>query len=64
MKTIKVLALLVCASALFVTGCCSTCCGKKASCSSATACAKPSCAMKCCVDAKTDCAKCPKCSTK
>jgi hypothetical protein len=56
----KYLALLVCASALFVAGC-SNCCQKKAAACSA---AKPSCGHQCCIDAKTDCAHCPKCSHK
>ena len=61
MKTIKILALLVCASALLTTGCSSSCCHKKAEACSAN---KPSCGMKCCADAKTDCAHCPMCSAK
>ncbi len=64
MKTIKILALVICASALFTTGCKSHCCHKQAAgCpKAAAACAMPSCKMQCCADAKTDCAHCPKCT--
>jgi len=56
MKTLKLLALIVCAAAL-VTGCaCDKCSAKKE--------AKASCGMQCCTDAKTDCAHCPVCSAK
>ena len=61
MKTIKLFALLVCASALFTTGCSSSCCHKKAACSKSPVCAK---GHQCCLDAHTDCAHCPKCSAK
>ena len=59
MKLIKLSALLVCATALFISGCASTCCHK-----SAGACptSKPACGHACCAAAKTDCAHCPTCS--
>lgn len=60
----KYLALFVCASALFVTGCSSTCCPKKAGCPQAASCSKPACGHQCCIDGKTDCAHCPKCCAK
>lgn len=61
MKTIKILALLVCASALFTTGCHS--CHKHSGCQKA-ACSsyKNTCGHPCCIEAKTDCAHCPKCT--
>ena len=62
MKTIKILALVICASALFTTGCKSRCHNQAAGCPKAAACAKPACKMQCCAEAKTDCAHCPKCT--
>lgn len=55
MKSLKLLALIVCASA-FVVGCSSSkCCAPKA---------ESACGMQCCADGKTTCATCPKCSAK
>ncbi len=62
MKSLKLLALIVCASAL-VAGCASKkCCASKPACAGTAA--KPACGMQCCADAKVDCAHCPKCSAK
>jgi len=56
MKTLKLLALIVCTAAI-ATGCASSkCCAKKET--------SASCGMKCCSDAKTDCAHCATCSAK
>ncbi len=57
MKSIKLLALIVCAAAL-VAGCAT----KK--CCSAEKTATASCGMKCCADGKTTCATCATCSAK
>ena len=55
MKTLKLLTLIVCVSALWA-GCASNkCC---------TSTATASCGHKCCIDAKTDCAHCPVCMAK
>ncbi|MFM2081626.1 MAG: hypothetical protein RL380_317 [Verrucomicrobiota bacterium] len=58
MKLIKLSALLVCATALFVSGCASCCGHKSASCPASA----PSCGHKCCIEGKTDCAHCATCS--
>ena len=51
MKHLKLIALLVCASSVLLTGCHSSkCCA-----------AKPACGHKCCIEAHTDCAHCPTC---
>lgn len=55
MKFIKLLALLVCASALCAGCACSKCKSEKAA---------ASCGMKCCTDSKSTCATCPTCSAK
>ena len=56
MKSIKLLALIVCTAAL-VAGCASKkCC--------ATGTATAACGMKCCTDAKATCATCPTCTAK
>ena len=56
MKHLKLLALLVCASSLLLTGC-HNCCKSGAA-------NKPDCGHKCCADNHTDCAHCPVCSAK
>ena len=55
MKHLQLLALLVCASSLLLTGC-HTCCKSGAY--------KNTCGHKCCIEAHTDCAHCPTCSKK
>ncbi|MFO1487446.1 MAG: hypothetical protein U1F65_03115 [Verrucomicrobiota bacterium] len=54
MKHIKLIALLVCASSLLLTGCktCNKCCSDT----------KPACGHKCCAEGHTDCAHCATCT--